>query len=633
MDDPLPPDPYKTLGVPKDATLATIRSAHRKLVLACHPDKVKVSEESEKKIKAEQFHQVQQAYEILNDDSSRQKYDERVKLAELRAELRDERGPLPRRATEYSSPRTTYTPRSEVRGGRVYEERVPSNVRSYADDYFSSSFADHRPSAKKYDDMFGESRRTSGRAQEDKRRAREVEVERERRAKEAARKAEERDQRERRRAKEKKKDVEAKARSKFTYVQDDDFSDSEVDDRYTSRRDPTPPKQPRYEEVRRRDREEPKRGSTKTARDQYDYDSKASAAQEHINRSREVFREVESEPRNRSSRPRASSNLDQAPPPVAPAPPVRPVDTRRRSSDRERSDKERSGGEWDRRHGRGSKAPSPVRTSSNKKDKKYDFVDPPTTRKPAMPNFTSDPKGLKSHVGSSKKEAQRAATYHSSQELKHPGLRRAETLPIRPRHNDTQPARSSNLKNARASGDSDDSDSSDTTDSDDTPLPPPRSSTKYKVTSDDTSTRTIYMEPEDYERPSGESARTRRPTDRPSLGRESSSMRTPPTRGGSYMVQEERPSSRRTDSGIRPSLNTHASSRGKKLFGAVDDYSSTEEYHRSPHSPKASAFEGRGTKLHSRRGSEDVDRDAYPGSFHQSPRRPSYQRGESISIH
>ncbi|KAG8406858.1 hypothetical protein J3459_018595 [Metarhizium acridum] len=37
---PLPPDPYKILGVSKDAQTSEIRSAHRKLVLKCHPDKL-----------------------------------------------------------------------------------------------------------------------------------------------------------------------------------------------------------------------------------------------------------------------------------------------------------------------------------------------------------------------------------------------------------------------------------------------------------------------------------------------------------------------------------------------------------------------------------------------------------------
>lgn len=37
MASPLPPDPYLALGVPKDATSAAVKMAHRKLVLKCHP--------------------------------------------------------------------------------------------------------------------------------------------------------------------------------------------------------------------------------------------------------------------------------------------------------------------------------------------------------------------------------------------------------------------------------------------------------------------------------------------------------------------------------------------------------------------------------------------------------------------
>lgn len=36
--DPLSPDPYRVLGVPRDATPAQIRAAYRALLLALHPD-------------------------------------------------------------------------------------------------------------------------------------------------------------------------------------------------------------------------------------------------------------------------------------------------------------------------------------------------------------------------------------------------------------------------------------------------------------------------------------------------------------------------------------------------------------------------------------------------------------------
>ena len=82
MEGPLPPDPYKALGVAKDATLAEIRSAHRKLVLKCHPDKVQ-----DPALKAEkqlEFEKVQQAYELLSDDSKRAKYDDQLNVWQLR---------------------------------------------------------------------------------------------------------------------------------------------------------------------------------------------------------------------------------------------------------------------------------------------------------------------------------------------------------------------------------------------------------------------------------------------------------------------------------------------------------------------------------------------------------------------
>ncbi|KUJ21480.1 heat shock protein DnaJ, partial [Mollisia scopiformis] len=73
MNSTLPPDPYKLLGVAKDAKLPEIRSAHRKLVLKCHPDKVQ--DAALKAVKQDEFQKVQQAYEILSDDSKRQQYD------------------------------------------------------------------------------------------------------------------------------------------------------------------------------------------------------------------------------------------------------------------------------------------------------------------------------------------------------------------------------------------------------------------------------------------------------------------------------------------------------------------------------------------------------------------------------
>lgn len=81
---PLPPDPYKALGVAKDADAALIKSTYRKLVLKCHPDKV--TDESLKQQKQEEFHKIQQAYELIGDEEKRSRYDAEVHLEALRRE-------------------------------------------------------------------------------------------------------------------------------------------------------------------------------------------------------------------------------------------------------------------------------------------------------------------------------------------------------------------------------------------------------------------------------------------------------------------------------------------------------------------------------------------------------------------
>lgn len=69
-------DPYAVLGIPNDAATAAIRSSYKKLILQCHPDKVK--DESLREEKAIQFQKVQEAYELLIDSRRRRKYDEEL---------------------------------------------------------------------------------------------------------------------------------------------------------------------------------------------------------------------------------------------------------------------------------------------------------------------------------------------------------------------------------------------------------------------------------------------------------------------------------------------------------------------------------------------------------------------------
>jgi curved DNA-binding protein len=64
-------DYYEVLGVPKAATADEIKRAHRKLALKYHPDRNKSSKDAE-----ERFKEIQEAYDVLSDDTKRSNYDQ-----------------------------------------------------------------------------------------------------------------------------------------------------------------------------------------------------------------------------------------------------------------------------------------------------------------------------------------------------------------------------------------------------------------------------------------------------------------------------------------------------------------------------------------------------------------------------
>jgi DnaJ-class molecular chaperone len=64
-------DPYKTLGLSREASQDDIRKAHRKLVREYHPDANPEDPRAEGR-----FKEVQQAYEVLSDEKKRREYDE-----------------------------------------------------------------------------------------------------------------------------------------------------------------------------------------------------------------------------------------------------------------------------------------------------------------------------------------------------------------------------------------------------------------------------------------------------------------------------------------------------------------------------------------------------------------------------
>jgi curved DNA-binding protein CbpA len=174
MSTPLPPDPYVALGLGKDATPAQIKTTYRKLVLKCHPDKV--TDESKKAEASDQFHRIQQAYEILSDEGRRSRYDAHIKMAELRKQNMSNRPPVEVRTAAYEVPtsgpgRATFTARGPE---RVYEERRPE--RSDSDDYFGNT---SRTTSRKHDDYDRQApKKTTVPLRDDKERARVVERER-----------------------------------------------------------------------------------------------------------------------------------------------------------------------------------------------------------------------------------------------------------------------------------------------------------------------------------------------------------------------------------------------------------------------------------------------------------------------
>ncbi|KAF4344305.1 hypothetical protein FBEOM_1699 [Fusarium beomiforme] len=146
------PDPYEILGVAKDAQLSEIRSAHRKLVLKCHPDKVQ--DPTLKAQKQDEFQRVQTAYELLADEKARKRYDDQARLAELREQMRakaaasaSSRSPAAASPSSSRPTPTSATYKYEIRtNDRSYKaDRNSSPVRGYSS--YSRSYEDEHPRA------------------------------------------------------------------------------------------------------------------------------------------------------------------------------------------------------------------------------------------------------------------------------------------------------------------------------------------------------------------------------------------------------------------------------------------------------------------------------------------------------
>ncbi|KAK3988354.1 hypothetical protein QBC44DRAFT_104464 [Cladorrhinum sp. PSN332] len=213
----LPPDPWKALGVERNADKAEIRTAYKKLVLKCHPDKVQ--DATLKAEKQGEFQKVQQAWELLNDDVERAKYE--AQLSKLAAAKLHETSvknsantSVPRSAAAYYANvniRTAEPPSSRYKGysssGKGYNhssphtrssEEVPS-ARTYT--YDEADLKTARRAAS-YDKVSSDDRRNIERKEkEDKRRRKEEEE---------LRKMKEEREREREREREKDRDKDRK---------------------------------------------------------------------------------------------------------------------------------------------------------------------------------------------------------------------------------------------------------------------------------------------------------------------------------------------------------------------------------------------------------------------------------------
>ncbi|KAK3327473.1 hypothetical protein B0T19DRAFT_163994 [Cercophora scortea] len=212
----LPPDPWLTLGVDKSADKSEIRTAYKKLVLKCHPDKVQDPEL--KTEKQNEFQKVQQAYELLNDDAERAKYEQEIKILELRKQaalLKNmpnssaTRSPTARQYATYDI-RTAEPPRHKSSGssGKVYahvgahtrsQEEMPSrpyHVYEDGEKHVRRPASYEKPSKRDDDARREKEERRRRRDEEDRLREREARELREAREREKERELRDREQRE-----------------------------------------------------------------------------------------------------------------------------------------------------------------------------------------------------------------------------------------------------------------------------------------------------------------------------------------------------------------------------------------------------------------------------------------------------
>ena len=110
-------DPYKVLGLSREASQDDIQQAHRKLVRKYHPDANPEDPRAE-----ERFKEVQRAYEVLSDEKKRREYDEGLRTSSRgspgRSRSRERSSKARARAGARAGVGTTYTSSGQVSRNR-----------------------------------------------------------------------------------------------------------------------------------------------------------------------------------------------------------------------------------------------------------------------------------------------------------------------------------------------------------------------------------------------------------------------------------------------------------------------------------------------------------------------------------
>jgi curved DNA-binding protein CbpA len=446
MASPLPPDPYLALGLPRDATAATIKTTYRKLILKFHPDKVQ--DAAQKQIASDQFHKVQTAYEIIGEEERRARYDAQCKLVELRKEMMQKQGggasaQSEVRASSYSrnrpeSPaRPNYTARGSERSERVHvEERRPYDAEpDYFDRPRSAARKDaeyERPSAK---------RPTPAPAPR-------TEKERARATRQSTK------ENERARQKEKTRQTTRNTRRdrdfKYNYADPETPSDSDSDGivetpRYTPRREEDERRRERdpYYEQPRRQKEESPRAFHMEDRSHHKMQSHEMSARDYIERAGGRSRQHQDSARRPSPPPQRLSTKDKVE--YIKRSEGRPAVMVRRGSGRPRP-QSREPEELPRRES--PRRESPRRDRERTRRSSHDYSDLPRTA-PPLNSTKSAPEQI--HIPDAPRRAYSMQTDAKTEnDFRPPPMRRADTMPNqnarRERESTRKPQKSSGLR-------------------------------------------------------------------------------------------------------------------------------------------------------------------------------------------